>query len=74
MADHLERLAFIEETSVKINMARTTGWAPRGQRLVDHTPFGQKPKRLRRGPTISYGKPLDMSATSSQKRNATTSS
>ena len=28
MADHLERLAFIEETSVKTNMARTTGWAP----------------------------------------------
>ena len=28
------------ETSVKTNMARTTGWAPRGPRLVDHTPFG----------------------------------
>ena len=22
------------------NMAKTTGWAPRGQRLVDHAPFG----------------------------------
>ena len=21
-------------------MAKTTGWAPRGQRLVDHAPFG----------------------------------
>ena len=42
MADHLERLAFIEETSVKTNMARTTGWAPCGQRLVDHAPFGRR--------------------------------
>lgn len=40
MASHLERLAFIDETSVKTNMAKTTGWAPRGQRLVDYTPFG----------------------------------
>ena len=40
MASHLERLAFIDETSVKTNMAKTTGWAPRGQRLVDHAPFG----------------------------------
>ena len=40
MANHLERLAFIDETSVKTNMAKTTGWAPRGQRLVDHAPFG----------------------------------
>ena len=42
MTDHLERLAFIEETSVKTNMARTTGWPPRGQRLVDHAPFGRR--------------------------------
>ena len=40
MANHLERLAFIDETSAKTNMAKTTGWAPRGQRLVDHAPFG----------------------------------
>ncbi len=40
MARHLERLAFIDETSVKTNMAKTTGWAPRGQRLVDYAPFG----------------------------------
>lgn len=40
MANHLERLAFIDETSVKTNMAKTTGWALRGQRLVDHAPFG----------------------------------
>lgn len=41
MASHLERLAFIDETSVKTNMIKTSGWAPRGQRLVDHAPFGQ---------------------------------
>ena len=40
MANHLERMAFIDETSVKTNMAKTTGWAPCGQRLVDHAPFG----------------------------------
>ena len=43
MANHLERLAFIDEPSVKTNMARTTGWAPRGPRLVDHAPFGHWP-------------------------------
>jgi len=40
MARHLERLAFIGETSAKTNMAKTTGWAPRGQRLIGHAPFG----------------------------------
>ena len=40
MRNHLERLAFIDETSLKTNMIKTTGWAPVGQRLVDHTPFG----------------------------------
>jgi transposase len=54
MARHLERLAFIDgkvdqklirginfpPNAVKTNMAKTTGWAPRGQRLVDHAPFG----------------------------------
>ena len=45
MANHLERLAFIDEPSVKTNMARTTGWAPRGQRLVDHAPFGHWPNQ-----------------------------
>ena len=40
MARPLERLAFLDETSVKTNMAKTTGWAPCGQRLVDHAPFG----------------------------------
>lgn len=40
MASQLERLAFIDETSLKTNMVKTTGWAPRGARLVDHAPFG----------------------------------
>ena len=26
--------------AVKTNMARITGWTPRGERLVDHAPFG----------------------------------
>ena len=29
-----------DETWLKTNMAKTTGWAPRGRRLVDHAPFG----------------------------------
>ena len=36
----LTRIGFIDETSVKTNTAKTTGWAPRGERLVDHAPFG----------------------------------
>ena len=30
----------MDETSLKTNMAKTTGWAPCGARLVDHAPFG----------------------------------
>ncbi len=40
MAQHLARLVFIDETWVKTNMVKTTGWAARGKRLVDHAPFG----------------------------------
>lgn len=40
MKSHLEKLIFIDETSVKTNMIKTTGWAPVGDRLVDHVPFG----------------------------------
>lgn len=40
MANHLDRLVFLDETSVRTNMAKTTGRAPRGQRLLDHAPFG----------------------------------
>jgi hypothetical protein len=38
MAKLLARNGFVDETSVKTNMAKTTGWAPRGERLVDHAP------------------------------------
>jgi len=40
MRNMLTRLAFIDETSLKTNMAKTTGCAERGARLVDHAPFG----------------------------------
>lgn len=36
----LHRIGFIDETALKTNMSKTTGWAPRGERLVDHVPFG----------------------------------
>jgi transposase len=36
----LDRLVFIDETSLKTNMVKTTGWAPVGDRLIDHAPFG----------------------------------
>jgi hypothetical protein len=29
----------VDETWLKTNMAKRTGWAPRGQRLVDYAPF-----------------------------------
>ena len=35
MANHLERLVFLDETWLKTNMIKTTGWAPVGERLVD---------------------------------------
>jgi hypothetical protein len=41
MRKALDRLVFIDETSLKTNMVRTTGWAPVGDRLVDHAPFGR---------------------------------
>ena len=40
MANMLEMLVFIDETSLKTNLVKTTGWAPVGQRLIDHAPFG----------------------------------
>lgn len=41
MRKALDRLVFIDETSLKTNMVKTTGWAPVGDRLVDHAPFGR---------------------------------
>ena len=40
MANMLERLVFIDETSLKTNLVKTTGWSPVGVRLIDHAPFG----------------------------------
>ena len=40
MAKLLTRSGFIDEASVKTNLAKTTGWVPRGARLVDHASFG----------------------------------
>jgi transposase len=41
MRKALHRLVFIDETSLKTNMVKTTGWAPVGDRLVDRAPFGR---------------------------------
>ena len=41
MRDHLERLVFIDETSLKTNMTKTCGWAPIGDRLIDPL-YGEK--------------------------------
>lgn len=41
MRDHLERLVFIDETALKTNMTKTSGWAPYGDRLIDHAPAGR---------------------------------
>ncbi|WEF25823.1 transposase [Paracoccus sp. S3-43] len=34
------RIGFIDETSLKTNMAKTTGWSPRDARLIGPAPFG----------------------------------
>lgn len=36
----VERLIFIDETALKTNMVKQTGWAPRGERLYGDVPFG----------------------------------
>lgn len=35
-----DRVVFLDETSVKTNLTRLRGWAPRGERLVADAPFG----------------------------------
>jgi len=40
MAKVLDRLVFIDETSLNTKMVKTAGWSPVGERLIDHTPFG----------------------------------
>ncbi len=39
LANMLERLVFIDETSLKTNLVKTIGWSPVGTRLIDHAPF-----------------------------------
>ena len=41
MRNHLERLVFIDETALKTNMTKVSGWAPVGDRLIDHAPVGR---------------------------------
>ncbi len=40
MRNLLPRIGFIDETSLKTNMVKTTGWSLKGARLIDHAPFG----------------------------------
>jgi len=40
MRNLLPRIGFIGETLLKTNTAKTTGWSPKGGRLIDHAPFG----------------------------------
>ena len=49
MRNMLTRTGFIDETSLRTNMAKTTGWSPCRVRLVDHAPFGQWQTVARRG-------------------------
>jgi len=36
----LSKLVFIDETSTNTKLAKQTGWAPVGEKLVDHVPYG----------------------------------
>ena len=40
MRNLLPRIGFIDETSLKTNMVKTTGWASKGARLINLAPFG----------------------------------
>lgn len=40
MSNALPRLVFVDETSLNTKLVKTTGWAPVGDRLIDHAPFG----------------------------------
>lgn len=42
MGNLLPRLGFIDETALKTNMAKTTGWSQKMERLIDHAPFGHR--------------------------------
>jgi len=45
MRDGIERLVFIDETSLGANMIKTAGRAPVGKRPVDHAPAGHRKLR-----------------------------
>lgn len=36
MRDALERMAFVDETSLNTKLVKTSGWAPVGERLIDY--------------------------------------
>lgn len=40
MRNLLPRIRFIDETSLKTSTVKTTGWAPKGERLIRHALFG----------------------------------
>lgn len=40
MGNMLDRLIFVDETSTNTKLTKQTGWAPVGERLIDHVPFG----------------------------------
>ncbi len=41
----IEKLVFIDETSTNTKMAKQTGWAPTGERLIDFVPHGHWKKQ-----------------------------
>ena len=41
MRNHLERIIFIDEASLKTNMTKTCGWTKLGDQLVEHAPAGR---------------------------------
>jgi len=45
MSKVLERLVFIDETSLNTKMTKTSGWVPVGQRLIDHARSGTGTRR-----------------------------
>ncbi len=40
MSAQPQKLVFLDETCLKSNLIKLSGWAPSGQRLVDHVPHG----------------------------------
>jgi len=59
MANLLPRIGFIDETSLKTNMAKTTVWSPKGARLLDHalSATGTRRRLSRRSATTGWTRP-----------------